>query len=92
MRIAFLGTFAVPSLDALAGAGHEVACVVCQPDRPAGRCQARREPATKYWARQRGLLGRSGNGQERVDEKARLPLVLDHEFLDFEARVLDQAT
>lgn len=57
MRIAFLGTpdFAVPSLDALTGAGHEVACVVCQPDRPAGRGQALREPATKRWARARGI-------------------------------------
>jgi methionyl-tRNA formyltransferase len=31
-------------------------CVVCQPDRPAGRGQALREPATKRWARERGLL------------------------------------
>jgi methionyl-tRNA formyltransferase len=58
VRIAFLGTpdFAVPSLDALAGAGHQMLCVVCQPDRPAGRGQALREPATKRWARERGLL------------------------------------
>ncbi len=57
MRIAFLGTpdFAVPSLEALAAAGHEVACLVCQPDRPAGRGQALREPATKRWARERGI-------------------------------------
>ncbi len=52
MKIAFLGTpaFAVASLDALARAGHDVACVVAQPDRPAGRGQAPREPATKRWA------------------------------------------
>ncbi len=57
MRIAFLGTpaFAVPALDALAGAGHAVAAVVCQPDRPAGRGRALREPATKGWARERGV-------------------------------------
>lgn len=57
MRIAFLGTpdFAVPSLEALAAAGHEVPCVVCQPDRPAGRGRALREPAVKRWARERGL-------------------------------------
>ncbi len=57
MRIAFLGTpeFAVPSLEALAAAGHELRCVVCQPDRPAGRGQALREPAVKRWARERGL-------------------------------------
>ena len=57
MRIAFLGTppFAVPTLEALLRAGHELACVVAQPDRPAGRGQALREPATKAFARSRGL-------------------------------------
>ncbi len=57
MRIAFLGTpaFAVPALDALSSAGHEVAVVVAQPDRPAGRGQELREPATKGWARARGV-------------------------------------
>ena len=57
MRIAFLGTpaFAVPALDALASAGHEVVVVVAQPDRPAGRGQELREPATKGWARARGV-------------------------------------
>ena len=39
MRIVFMGTpaFAVPTLDALVGAGHQVACVYTQPPRPAGR-------------------------------------------------------
>jgi methionyl-tRNA formyltransferase len=39
MRIIFLGTpeFAVPSLEALANAGHEIAAVFTQPDRPKGR-------------------------------------------------------
>lgn len=52
MRIAFLGTpaFAVPTVDALARAGHEIVAVVAQPDRPAGRGQALRAPATKAWA------------------------------------------
>jgi methionyl-tRNA formyltransferase len=58
MRIVFLGTpaFAVPTLDALDGAGHDIAAVVCQPDRPAGRGQALREPATKVWAREHQVL------------------------------------
>ena len=57
MRVVFMGTpdFAVPSLDALARAGHDLAAVVAQPDRPAGRGQALREPATKAWARGRGI-------------------------------------
>jgi methionyl-tRNA formyltransferase len=56
VRIVFMGTpaFAVPPLDALARAGHEILAVVAQPDRPAGRGQALREPATKAWARARG--------------------------------------
>ncbi|MBE5801288.1 MAG: methionyl-tRNA formyltransferase [Clostridiales bacterium] len=39
MRIVFMGTpdFAVPSLRALAGSGHEVVGVFTQPDRPKGR-------------------------------------------------------
>ncbi|HEU5482069.1 MAG TPA: methionyl-tRNA formyltransferase, partial [Sphingomicrobium sp.] len=39
MKIIFMGSpdFAVPSLDALVGAGHEVVCVYTQPPRPAGR-------------------------------------------------------
>ena len=57
MNIAFLGTpaFAVAPLDALARAGHTIACVVAQPDRPAGRGQAPREPATKAWAAARSV-------------------------------------
>lgn len=39
MRIVFAGTpdFAVPTLKALVAAGHDVATVLTQPDRPAGR-------------------------------------------------------
>jgi methionyl-tRNA formyltransferase len=57
MRVAFLGTpaFAVPALDALTAAGHHLAVVVAQPDRPAGRGQELREPATKAWARGHGV-------------------------------------
>lgn len=46
MRILFMGTpeFAVPSLEALAAAGHEVCGVFSQPDRPVGRHQNRLQP------------------------------------------------
>ncbi len=39
MRVVYAGTpeFAVPALQALLAAGHEVVAVYCQPDRPAGR-------------------------------------------------------
>jgi Methionyl-tRNA formyltransferase len=39
MRLIFAGTpaFAAAALDALAEAGHDIALVLTQPDRPAGR-------------------------------------------------------
>jgi len=42
MRIAFMGTpdFAVPTLDALLAAGHEIVAAYCRPPRPAGRGKA----------------------------------------------------
>lgn len=42
MRVVFFGTpaFAVPSLEALLGAGHDVAAVVTQPDRAQGRSRS----------------------------------------------------
>jgi methionyl-tRNA formyltransferase len=57
MRIVFMGTpeFAVPSLEALLAAGHEVVLVVAQPDRPAGRGQQLRSPPVAERARALGL-------------------------------------
>lgn len=57
MRIVFMGTpdFAVPTLDALVDAGHEVALVVAQPDKPAGRGQQLRSPPVALRARALGL-------------------------------------
>jgi methionyl-tRNA formyltransferase len=57
MRVVFLGTpdFAVPTVEALARAGHQVLAVVAQPDRPAGRGRALKVPATKAWAEARGI-------------------------------------
>lgn len=57
MRLVFCGTpgFAVPTLDALVDAGHEIALVVTQPDRPVGRRQVMTAPAVKLRALERGL-------------------------------------
>jgi methionyl-tRNA formyltransferase len=57
MRLVFCGTpqFAVPTLNALVRAGHEIALVVCQPDRPSGRGQAISIPAVKQRALELGL-------------------------------------
>ena len=57
MRVVFLGSpaFALPSLEALRAAGHEVALVVTQPDRPAGRGQKTTPPPVAAYALERGL-------------------------------------
>jgi len=47
--------FAVPSLEALLGAGHDVALVVSQPDRPAGRGRRLAPTAVKAAAADHGL-------------------------------------
>src|SRR5690625_687954 len=57
MRIVFMGTphFAVPSLQAVAEAGHDIVLVVTQPDRPAGRGKRLQAPPVKEEALARGL-------------------------------------
>jgi methionyl-tRNA formyltransferase len=57
VKLVFCGTptFAVPTLEALLAAGHEVALVVSQPDRPAGRSQQLSAPAVKQTALAAGL-------------------------------------
>lgn len=57
MRIIFMGTpdFAVPTLDAIVAAGHDVMAVVAQPDRPKGRGHKLVSPPTVQRARELGI-------------------------------------
>jgi methionyl-tRNA formyltransferase len=57
VRVIFMGTpdFAVPTLDALVEAGHEIMAVVAQPDRPKGRGQKMMSPPTIQRARALGI-------------------------------------
>ncbi len=57
MRVVFWGTpeFALPALRALLGEGHDVAAVVTQPDRPAGRTRELRAPPVKQIAIEEGI-------------------------------------
>ena len=57
MRLIFLGTpaFAVPTLEAIVRAGHDVALVVTQPDRPRGRGQVAAAPPVKEAALRLGI-------------------------------------
>ncbi|TDK46744.1 methionyl-tRNA formyltransferase [Antarcticimicrobium luteum] len=77
MRIIFMGTpdFSVPVLDALVGAGHEIACVYCQPPRPAGRGKKDRPSPVQARAEALGLPVRhpvSLKGAEEQDDFAAL--------------------
>jgi methionyl-tRNA formyltransferase len=57
MKLVFCGTpqFAVPALNALLTAGHQIALVVSQPDRPAGRDRQLTSPPVKLAALAAGL-------------------------------------
>jgi methionyl-tRNA formyltransferase len=57
MRLIFLGTpaFAVPTLEAIVQAGHQVAAVLTQPDRPRGRGQNAAASPVKQAALKLGL-------------------------------------
>jgi methionyl-tRNA formyltransferase len=57
VRVVFMGTpdYAVPTLDALVAAGHELVCVVAQPDKPQGRGQQLQAPPVARRALELGL-------------------------------------
>lgn len=57
MKLVFCGTpqFAVPTLEAVIAAGHQVALVLTQPDRPVGRSQELQAPPVKQTAIAHGI-------------------------------------
>lgn len=57
MKLVFCGTpqFAVPTLETLIAAGHEISLIVSQPDRPVGRTQQMTAPPVKQTAQAAGL-------------------------------------
>ncbi len=69
MRVVFMGSpdFSVPVLDALVEASHEIACVYCQPPRPAGRGKKERPTPVQARAEALGLMVRH---PERLKEPA----------------------
>lgn len=73
MRIVFMGSpdFAVPSLDALVAAGHEVPCVYTQPPRPAGRGKGEQKTAVHKRADALGIEVRCPRTLRDHDEQAR---------------------
>jgi len=62
--------FSVPVLDALIGAGHEIAAVYCQPPRPAGRGKKERLTPVHARALELGLDVRHPVSLKGADEQA----------------------
>ena len=73
MRIVFMGSpdFAVPSLDSLVAAGHEVVAVYAQPPRPAGRGKAERKTAVHERAEALGIEVRTPRTLRDAEEQGR---------------------
>jgi methionyl-tRNA formyltransferase len=73
MRIVFMGSpdFAVPSLNALVNAGHEVVAAYCQPARPAGRGKAPRKTAVHERADELGIEVRTPKTLRDAEEQER---------------------
>ena len=80
LRLAFMGSpdFAVPTLEAILAAGHDVVCVYSQPPRPAGRGKDLRETAVHAAANRHGLPVRTPlNFKSQEDRDAFAALNLD---------------
>jgi len=74
--------FAVPALRALVAAGHEVACVYCQPPRPAGRGQKARPCPVQQAAEGFGLPVRTPPSLKDATDQA------EFHALDLDAAVV----
>ncbi|UKJ73560.1 methionyl-tRNA formyltransferase [Azospirillum brasilense] len=72
LRLVFMGTpdFAVPSLRALADAGHEVVCVYSQPPRPAGRGQQVQKSPVHRFAEEHGIPVRTPKSLRNAEAQA----------------------
>ena len=72
MRIIFMGSpeFAVPTLEALVAAGHNVVAAYTQPPRPAGRGKAERPTPVDARARELGIEVRSPRSLKQPAEQA----------------------
>ena len=80
LRIAFMGSpeFAVPTLEAIIAAGHDVVCVYSQPPRPAGRGKELRPTAVHGVAEKHGIPVRTPvNFKAEEDRAAFAALNLD---------------
>lgn len=72
LRLAFMGSpaFALPTLEALIAAGHEIACVYSQPARPAGRGKQERPTPVGAFAAAHGLELRTPKSLKNPEAQA----------------------
>ncbi|MDX2274828.1 MAG: methionyl-tRNA formyltransferase [Hyphomonadaceae bacterium] len=94
LRLAFMGSpgFAVPALEALIAAGHEVVCVYSQPPRPAGRGQQERPTPVHAAAAARGIEVRTPKSLKQAPEQeAFAALKLDAAIVVAYGLILPQA-
>ena len=94
MRIAYMGTpdFALPALDALAAAGHEVVAVYTQPPRPANRGKALTPSPVHRRAEELGIEVRTPvNFKDEADRAAFAALDLDVAVVAAYGLILPQA-
>jgi len=73
MRIVFMGSpdFAVPSLNALVEAGHDVICAYTQPPRPAGRGKSDQKTTVHQRADELGIEVRTPKSLRNEEEQAK---------------------
>jgi methionyl-tRNA formyltransferase len=72
LRLSFMGSpaFALPALEALLAAGHDVVCVYSQPPRPAGRGKKERLTPVHAFAAEHGIEVRTPKGLKSLEEQS----------------------
>lgn len=82
-HIVYMGTpdFAVPALEAVAKAGHDIRLVITQPDRPKGRGKTPAPPPVKTAARNLGLAVRQPEKINTPDMKKELEAIAPDLFI-----------
>ncbi|MEO0981618.1 MAG: methionyl-tRNA formyltransferase [Pseudomonadota bacterium] len=84
LRLAFMGSpdFAVPTLEALIDAGHDIVCVYTQPPKPAGRGKKMRPTPVQRAAEARGIEARTPRSLKPRDAQR------DFAALDLDAAIV----
>lgn len=73
LRLAFMGSpaFALPTIEALIAAGHDIVCVYTQPPRPAGRGKQERPTPVHAYAAAHGIEVRTPKSLKEAEAQER---------------------